>query len=486
MDKVFKTILPSKKQMNGSASDIFLDLDIKNNTEEVPLTENLNSILSLSELLTQEREQSRKYYINGVVDVVAPFINTYTGSTTVNDLFNTFNGIDNKNNFYKTTDFFNIHLCIPTKLVSTQTTNQYSLYLKSIQSSLVRKEILFNEAGFSTNLFGETINQFISKKPIDIDSYDNLVSDDEKLILPVTNLYVYFEFITGRTDGYNISNTNNNVNNLYYSDIIFDENEFTFTETNNYVETLNNKITSGSTTLYLQYLYNPFYKIKIKDYDIDVEFGNIVNETNIPFYATILSDTTNNYQPIRNEVFTINEFPIHSGTTRLTRTDSLNLQPRKFMFDTNINGFVYYLDSPIYDLSRVKIFYSKYFDLNTKIELSYYNDYFTDNPNVFDGINKLIIKNNNNFNLGDRFYVLYYTGTNYVWKDLLQNGILDTDNGLGVNYPFVNGYHYISENIKLFIKPNMNNADTYSLYNKFEFSNDTVNNKLNPNFNQDC
>lgn len=486
----YKSILPSKQQLNGVDKDIFLDINLENSFKNIPLTENINTILNLSELLKKEREESTKYFVNGTTDIIVPFIGTIKNPLNISDLFNRFNGNEDINNFYEISDFFNIHICVPSKLVSTTITNQYKLYLKSVYNSTVKSEILFKKSGFSYNLFSDKVYQFICKKVIDISKFDNLISDDEKLILPITDFYIYLEFKnSNRKDSFSIQNTNNNINELYYSDIIYDENEFTFTEINNYIEKVYlNNILSGDTYLNLQYTYTPFSKIKIKDFDNDVEFGSIINETNIPYYASLKSDYSNNYQSNRNEIFTISEYPIFSGSSRLTTSDPLNMLPRKFLFDNKIKNYVYYLDNTIYDINRIQIFYAKYFDLSNKYELKYYDDYYINEIETYKGVSKIVIKNNLNinFNQGDKIYVYYYSGENYVWRDLLPNGFLDTDNNLGVNFPFVNGNHYVSSNFRFFIKPDLTNVDTYNVYNKFTFESDSIGNKLNPNFNKDC
>ena len=90
MDKIIKTILPSKKIFNSDDKDLFIDLEIKSNETDLPLTENINTILNLSELLTTEREESKKYYLNGTVEVLAPFINSVKNPKKVNKIANNF------------------------------------------------------------------------------------------------------------------------------------------------------------------------------------------------------------------------------------------------------------------------------------------------------------------------------------------------------------------------------------------------------------
>ena len=479
MDNKITTILPSKKVFNSSDKDLFLNVNLESDSNDLPLTENINTVLNLSELLTTEREESKKYYLNGTVDIIAPFINSFKNPIIISDIFNYYNGNDIKSNYVSITDLFKIHICIPSSM-EIITGNNYKLFLKSLYTS--DDKIIFNQSGFSQNLFSEPVYQYINKKSIDLSTYNDIISDDEKIILPITDFYIFLEF--KNNSNYYID-TIYDYNKLFYSEIIYDNNEFTFTESNNYIETIKLPITSGTTSLELQYIYEPFTKIKIKDFDNDVEFGNIKNETNIPYYASIQDDQTNNYNSLKSEFYTFNEFPIFSGSSRLTTSDPLLMLPRKFIYDTKTNSQVYFLDNTIYDINRLEVSYSKYNDLSTKIKLDYYTDYYSDVIDTYKGINKLLFKLGN-INQGDMLYFTYHSGENYIWRDLLANGIVDVENNLGVNFPFVNGYHYVQNNLKYIIQPNLDNIDTYNVYNTFKFTSENNKNILNNNFNQNC
>lgn len=478
MEKI-TTILPTKKVFNSSNKDLFINLDLKSNEQDLPLTENINTILNLSELLTTEREESKKYYLNGTIDIVAPFINSKKTPSKLTDIFNYYNGDDSKSNYYTINDLFKIHICIPDSL-ELLTGDTYKLYLKSLYST--DDKIIFKQSGFSQNLFSEHVYQYINKNSIDLSGHNDIISDDERIILPITDFYIFLEF---KNNTKYSGSTVYDYNKLFYSEITYNSYEFSFTENNNFIETIKLPILSGTTSLGLEYIYNPFTKIKIKDFDNDVEFGNIKNETNIPYYAAIQNDETNNYQSLKSEFYVFNEFPIYSGTSRLTTSDPLLMLPRKFIYDTKTKSYVYFLDNTIYDINRLEINYSKYNDLSVKTKLEYYTDYYTDVIDTYQGINKLFFKLNG-INKGDMLYFTYHCGENYIWRDLLANGIVDAENNIGVNFPFVNGYHYVQSNFKVIIQPNLDNTDTYNVYNTFKFSSENNKNILNNNFNQNC
>lgn len=58
---------------------------------------------------------------------------------------------------------------------------------------------------------------------------------------------------------------------------------------------------------------------------------------------------------------------------------------------------------------------------------------------------------------------------NYIWKDILANGYIDSISGAGVDYPFINKRHYIFNTIVLGLKPDMNNANTNLVFSTIKF-----------------
>lgn len=479
MDNYIKNILPIKKKMLSINEDINLNIQINTETKLMP-NQDLISIINLSDQFNLEREESKKYRISGSIDFLSPFSSIKTNPLTLNDLFDLKSGDDNTSTFYNFTDFFDIYLMQPDRYeLVTGTSDNYDLYLKTLT---ILNDIIIEQAGFSVNIFEEKIYQFINNKLFDL---SNIIisSDDKKINVPITELYIFFKFKYSnntftRTDNFTTTYNNINLNNLLYGTIIFDINQFSFTD--NSVNDYNIKlpVLTNTSTLNIEYLYNPFYKIKLKDYNSEYEVGNIITESNIPTYASIIDDETNNFNSHQKELLSITEYPIFSGTSRLTINDPLFMKPRKYIYNTTINSYEYYLDFPIYDINRLTVSINKN---GTVTELEYYNHYY-----FSDNTNKKIFFKYNNLNLNDIIIVDYFTGENYIWRDILANGNVDTLNNIGVNYPFVNGSHYIYENIKLLCRPNLLDNDTASIYNKFTFGFDDVKNNLNNNFGKNC
>ena len=62
---------------------------------------------------------------------------------------------------------------------------------------------------------------------------------------------------------------------------------------------------------------------------------------------------------------------------------------------------------------------------------------------------------------------------NYVWRNLQDKGFVDPLTNVGVSYPFVNKRHYVFNNIVLPVKPDLDDANTASVFNEILFAADT-------------
>lgn len=59
---------------------------------------------------------------------------------------------------------------------------------------------------------------------------------------------------------------------------------------------------------------------------------------------------------------------------------------------------------------------------------------------------------------------------NYVWRDIVPQGILDPISEEGVNYPFINGRHYAFQSVLLSITPSLDNEITKTVFNDVWFT----------------
>jgi len=62
---------------------------------------------------------------------------------------------------------------------------------------------------------------------------------------------------------------------------------------------------------------------------------------------------------------------------------------------------------------------------------------------------------------------------NYVWRELQDKGFVDPLTNIGISYPFVNKRHYVFSNIILAVKPDLDDANTASVFEEISFAADT-------------
>lgn len=70
--------------------------------------------------------------------------------------------------------------------------------------------------------------------------------------------------------------------------------------------------------------------------------------------------------------------------------------------------------------------------------------------------------------------------SDYVWRNILDNGFIDPIDEIGVSFPFINQRHYVFNNIVFNIKPDLTDAYTASVFNQIKFGNNTLDSS-NPN-----
>ncbi len=479
MDNRFKNILPSQKNMISTETDIVINVDL-DSTEKNILENKIQKILNLTEQFNLERQTSKKFRLQGQIDCLSHLIGIRKTTTTLTDLFDFKSSDDPDADFYTFKDFFDVVIMYPEKFIK-RNDGLYDLILKPLTTA---SDIDIVNSGFYKNLYYDQIYQFISEKDIDL-TEKFIFTNDNRFVLPINNLLLYYVFkdndpkfahnwisynqsldITASTIG-NI--TTNDLNNGIFGgtyDLDFENFNITLIEEIDYTITLNLSDRS------LKYLYNPFKEITLQDYSSNVETGNILTTDNIPYYAYLDNDDTNNNNAQHQELYTITDPIIFSGTTRLIIDDPEFFLPRKLIFNDNNKFYEYYLDHNVYNNNYLEIFYNNTLLVNG-------SDYILSEMQP----NKIILRFIPKFN--DQIFVKYLYGENYIWKDLLDIGFFEPDTGIGVDYPFVNGYHYIFSDFKLVIKPDFNDQTTNDLYCKFEF-NASVENHTNTNSDEIC
>ncbi len=481
-----ENILPSKKSMSAVDADLSINISLPS-TQKTQLNDTIQDTLDVANLLEFERQTSGKYRINGVIDIISPFINIKSNIITIEDLFDyvTNTGLTSFN------DFFEIYLMYPSELIKTNDIvngiDNYFMKLKPL-TNLTSQDIF--PCGFNINIFNEKVSQFtFDNIEIDISNLRTICNTDRLINLPITDLYLFFNFKGQNIGGSNkysnnikVINSNNtitsqpvfnkltetdlNTNGIIHSEVIFDKNNFTITTVEEYDYNITlNSIFSGTTLLNLEYLYKPTTIFNIRDYSDSIEEADITVTSGIPDYAYPEENT----EIIEIFSFSNNNYPIFSGTTRLIPSDNEYQQPRKLIYDNNIERIVYYLDDSIVNgniVDLLEISFIDQFNTETIIDLTDYKYIPESKKVIFDFINFPI-------NTGLKFK--YFIGINFVWRDILSIGFFEPGSNNGVDYPFINNNHYLFDKKIVSISPDLNDTDTSSIYSKFIFNTNILN-----------
>lgn len=467
----FKTILPRKRVFLSDDKPLQINLDLKNSNKSI-FNNRIQSILSLSEQFNKERNNSTIYRLNGQVEMVSPINGIKSNFTRVSDLFDYLTSGDNYENFLNFIDYFDIFVMYLDTMYLTNNENTYTTLLKPLTKL---NDVTIFKSGYYTNLYSDPLYQFLLEKDIDV---SNLFTKDSnnRFLLPIMDFYLFFRFKNNDSSKFqhsyqNIDNQGNITNNigiitdeiigngLYGGIIEFNKETYDINYIDYGLNSILINLSNDNKTIKVD--YTPYNIVKIRDLSENLENGNILNTVNIPETAFLLNDLTNNNNASYNESYLITNNNIFSGTTRLLNSDPINFQPRKLIYNTNSNFYEYYLDKKLYDTKTLR------FLLNNN-ELIYGVDYILSDSDK----TKIFLRFIPKFNDVLSFYYLY--GENYVWKDLLEIGYIEPDSNRGVDYPFVNGKHYIFQNIKLFLKPDLNHLETNELYCNFVFNQNSI------------
>lgn len=463
MDLRVKQVLPSLKSVTATSEDIHFNLSFDESTKSI-IPSTIQETLSLNEQFNTERQISDKYRIVIQPEIISSVIGLKKDYTSTSSLFDGLTTDDIDSDFFHLNELFDFHIICPETLYYNSTDDTYDLFGKPI---LLNDNIELIKSGFYKNLFFEQQYQLITNNIIDLTD-KIIVSDNNRIILPVTKLYLMTTLKSGSFNYYKelydtttkttyisggVLSSNELNNNLYLGNFSFNINTYEFTSN----KEPQYRIDVSFTDKMMRYVYNPFSEIVVREFSEYIEGGNTKTTDNIPYYAYIINDDTNNNIANKNETYIINNTNFYSGTTRLSITDPIAMSPRKLIYNINSKFFEYYLDNLLYDKN-----YFKFYVNNTLLNE---NEHY-----IISEFNKDKIILRFTPNLSDIFSFNYLNGENYIWRDLLDKGFIDSTTGTGVNYPFLNGVNYIFSNIKKTIKPDRNDLVTNDFYCKYTFT----------------
>ncbi len=332
--------------------DAYENIDLSTHMREI-LPYDQTNVISQAQLFNQERQESQKYRIYGTLDFMSIVNGLTTGYTSVFDFFtrprlgDEFNGLTR--NFL---NCFEVYLCKPlgntfsaTTFVSTGGTTGFynttifggSKYTRpyttfsavttlesgnTLVTGLVyelKYEVLTNlnnfqiyKSGYAKNIFYDQNYSFNFNKDFDVSNFTDSFGK------PLTNLYLFlnfnphqngigqFETITENTstDGIEFTGQTAISPHVVYSSGMTVNGDWSYYDPNNFedFQVARKEYTisfycTGTTGTNIQFKYNPFIPIKLRDFNDQIVTGNITGtseiDKQIASYAVKLDDHGN-------------------------------------------------------------------------------------------------------------------------------------------------------------------------------------------------
>ena len=290
--------------------DFNLQIDLSNNYKLIQDDE-FSKIISLSELYDEEREESDKYFINGKIDILSYL---YRVPQIYDDI--TFFFDETKKQDIDFLDRFEIYLCYFNRLVdATNKTIEFNqvvdnqVYTKEYKTLTTLNDVIVTPYSFSTNIYKEPLLYYYFSKAIDLkDMRDGYFR-------PITELSVYIKIKPFA--GEYLANTFDNIGNTFSQEdtqtnlplnstiigeqVTIDIENFEEVLFANKIQKFNTKPIKIYSNLYktdylllpskpkksIKMFYNPFNKIKLRDFSTYTENALVNEVSNIPDYAFI-------------------------------------------------------------------------------------------------------------------------------------------------------------------------------------------------------
>ena len=201
-----------------------------------------------------------------------------------------------------------------------------------------------------------------------------------------------------------------------------------------------------------------------KDFDVsqyletyDIHSGDTIPTTELflhPIYKVSGSETMKQYQWNNTDVPTLVPFTYTSLNIGNIITGDMVEYGRTDFYQATISGQSYQILTPILDSGVTETLHWKY-DPFIPFRLRY----FSDNLNAANS-------GNTSYELVSSIpsYATNLFDGNFVWRNILAQGIQDPMSNLGVDYPFVNGKRYLFSNIIFDISPDFTDAYTLDVF----------------------
>lgn len=476
-------IKPNKRYLLAQDEDINFNITLKSNFNDVNEFNN-TKVISLSELFTKERNDSKRYRIYGNINDISFLRNKKVSPTSINQMFND----DFLETGFKLEDYFELKLF---RLDDFQNLNTVVKYPNTDISAITyyyneRLTAITNENSYKLSYFGFSRNIY-NEKNYNF-KFDSFEIDPNKLVNLGNDLVydnnVYLGFIPKNLDIYEKYLSTSEYIYEIHPQTIFGFSSTTITD--DIINTIklgtNYSLTEFKTYFNTKLInFFTFYNIKLTSDNINknirfirnyLDIGNGDYNKQVPLNLTNTIITGNTIEVDKTN-YVFNQILKKEYIFYLTLEDTY-VQNNEISFQDYTN---LYYSAFTYTASNntIKVDFSYKFNPFYKIELK---KYLTTNDDTFDNTLSFVKPPKNSF----------YENNRYIWRDLMTYG--DPNN---YDFPFINYTHYYYNDIIFYLKPNLSDKNTVALLNdfstNFEFRNFKFNRenvKINPRTRKIC
>lgn len=284
--------------------DQSISIELKDSKKEI-LSYNESSVIDVANLFELERQESETYRIYGKIDFISIINGLKKNYKVINDFFTPPRLGDELDGATKNLPFcFDLYLCYPSSGKTSLGGNDY-VRNYVIASKLMNSEMF--KSGFGRNIYFNYTYSFDFNIDFNVEEYLDAFGK------PITELYLFFVYKIknngdGNTESYVQKNWDGTLSTITYNpvgynvgtELVGDKVSY---ELLNFTETLEEKMTyiinfpyeTGSKLL--QFKYNPFIPIKIRDFGDELITANVSggteNDLNIPWYAIPIDNQGN-------------------------------------------------------------------------------------------------------------------------------------------------------------------------------------------------
>jgi len=516
MDRSVEILLGSRRDINAVNTEEFTKAELTRKTSEI--TEfTVNDVVDATEVFDEERANNPVYRIYGRIEYMSLLNGLVNNYDELDDFF-TPDYTDDSKNLLNSFDFYLVRPASSgyTRAGSLNSSN----YLRLFQVIATPNDFELFPAGFTTNVYDEQTYGFAFNIDFDVSQYfDNFG-------FPITELFLFAKYKL-KTNGNGVAETmqytryittgtgiktNYSPKDLNIGDIVetattgkigevinYDETQYRQTLVDNqtiYIKTQYE--TSGGSTRYLVWKYNPFIPLRLRYLSDDLSTAEMTKlvENSISLDIEYTSNPTFNWTVEKST-----QQIVGSDESVITNWTSINggggisgnltngtitfggVGTYKLDFNAKIkfprNSYRYYAITKIQkqsgsswvDISGSTIlFENTHESKSVRLEENFV---LTDTIRV---VTKLI-PNPNELVPEETEIPTYATELDngqYVWREIVPQGFTEPLSGNGVDYPFMNGRRYLFAPLILSISPDLSDSNTSTVFSQISMNSDST------------